>query len=199
MASARGTRIAIGLVLFAGLTGLVAPPVSADGAWLDQPLANWNRPGAAIPKAPAPQGEPPDTPRCAQLVRRPTTVMDRALVAAGWRLFGPMQIYGGTAVVTAGSSVDGMCRPLGFQAFVFVDGKLAGTLSPVPMDARTDGAETTARLVSESELFAEFARYAEADPLCCPSRLTTVTYRIERQGKGTVVVPVGAATAPSTR
>jgi hypothetical protein len=35
---------------------------------------------------------------------------------------------------------DGMCRPRQYQDFVFVGSVFAGTLSPQPMDSRTDGA-----------------------------------------------------------
>ena len=76
-------------------------------------------------------------------------------------LYGSVQSYGLTRVVTAMSGVDGMCRPLGYQAFIYWEGRYAGTLSPTPMNSRTDGAITNIRLVSGTRIFAEFARYAE--------------------------------------
>ena len=39
------TVLLLAAVLGPGLAG-------ADGAWLDGPVTNWNRPGMAIPKAP---------------------------------------------------------------------------------------------------------------------------------------------------
>jgi len=60
------------------------------------------------------------------------------------------------------SAFDGMCRPLGYQFFVFSGGRFAGTLSPHPMDSRTDGAAQIPPLVSARELAAAFSRYATA-------------------------------------
>ncbi|MGH9846718.1 MAG: META domain-containing protein, partial [Blastocatellia bacterium] len=106
-------------------------------------------------------------------------------------LFGPVQSYSGTSVFMAMSDVDGMCRPLGYQIFVFVNGKFAGTLSPTPMNSRADGAMGTVRLTRPDKLSAEFVRYTDADPLCCPSKTGAVDYRIDRSGKGGLVVPTG--------
>jgi hypothetical protein len=88
---------------------------------------------------------------------------------------------------------DGMCRPLQYQDFVFVRGAFAGTLSPHAMDSRTDGALSRVFLQSESRLTAEYQRYAAADPLCCPSRTTTVVFDITRDAP--VVRPVSASTS----
>ena len=44
------------------------------------------------------------------------------------------------------AAYDGMCRPLGYQSFVFVDGVFAGTVSPEPMNSRTTGAATDVNL-----------------------------------------------------
>jgi len=93
---------------------------------------------------------------------------------------------------------DGMCRPLGYQVFVFVEGQFAGTLSPAPMDSRTDGALEnivwTASADGTVELSALFNRSSEGDPLCCPSRTSFVHYRIDRSGQTPVVVPVSSTT-----
>jgi hypothetical protein len=77
------------------------------------------------------------------------------------------------------AAADGMCRPMSYQAFVFSNGSFVGTLSPVPMDSRTDGALSTFRLLDASRVQAEFARYTESDPLCCPSRISTVDYSVK--------------------
>jgi hypothetical protein len=59
-----------------------------------------------------------------------------------------------------------------------VEGRYAGTLSPVLMNSRTDGALAVARLMSATAIQAEFVRYGTADVLCCPSRTSAVMYRI---------------------
>jgi hypothetical protein len=65
------------------------------------------------------------------------------------------------------------------------------------MDSRTDGAAQIPQLVSAGELVATFSRYAPSDPLCCPSRVTTVQYRLETGPKGQVLVATAAATLPT--
>jgi hypothetical protein len=62
---------------------------------------------------------------------------------------------------------------------VFLGGRFAGLLSPAPMRTRTDGAVVALRLLSETTVEAEYSRYLEQDPLCCPSRTTVVRFRIE--------------------
>lgn len=90
-----------------------------------------------------------------------------------------------------------MCRPLQYQSFVFVDGEFAGTLSPEPMDSRTDGALGHITLHSGTQLTAEYSRYEESDPLCCPSRRTVVTFEIATDP--VTVRPASATTEPSAR
>jgi heat shock protein HslJ len=119
------------------------------------------------------------------------------VAAAGWQLFGAAQRHGATEVVLGQSGVDGMCRPLGYQAFVFVDDRYAGSLSPHPMDARTDGAAQIPSLLASDRIAAVFSRYAGSDPLCCPSRLTTVDFRIETGARGPVLILADAHTGPS--
>jgi hypothetical protein len=97
---------------------------------------------------------------------------------AGWRLeaFWPTQRAGNVALVMALSGYDGMCRPWGFNGFVFVGGRFAGTISPVNMDSREDGVLTGANVptpAGDGSLEASFARYAPTDPLCCPSKGAT--------------------------
>jgi hypothetical protein len=43
---------------------------------------------------------------------------------------------------------------------------------------------------AEFIITAEFARYQNADALCCPSARIAVRYRIERTPAGSLVVPV---------
>lgn len=178
---------------------LAAPVASAQSSgWLDKPLAPWNVAGAAVPKAPKPKGDSPSDPRCPGAVRHPETAVEGAVATAGWSLFSPPRVNGGITVLLAEASVDGMCRPWDFQALVFVNRRFAGTLSPLPMDSRTDGALSEIRLPSPTSIEVVFLRYTDADPLCCPSRLTTVRFRVERRGQGPVIVPTSAR-SKSTR
>jgi hypothetical protein len=177
---------------------LVAQGASAgSGAWLDKPLAAWSDPGASLPTAPAPKGDAPTDPRCAGPVRQPATPSERAVVAAGWSLFGKARVVGATTILLAEASVDGMCRPWDYQAFVFVHEHFAGTLSPGLMDSRADGALSETGFLSATVIEAVFLRYVDADPLCCPSRLTTVRYRVEHGAAGPAVVPVSAQSRPA--
>ena len=114
------------------------------------------------------------------------------VASAGWSLYAKPTARGTATVVLGEASIDGMCRPWDYQAFVFVKGSFAGTLSPSFMDSRTDGALSEIRFASPTAIEIVFLRYVDADPLCCPSRLTTVRYRIERGGQGPVVVPISA-------
>jgi hypothetical protein len=168
----------------------------AASSWLDQPPAGWNRPGAVVPRAVPGDVDAETVDRCRSQVRPPAGPADRAAIAAGWTLFGPAQIFADTAVITAMTGVDGMCRPLGHQAFVFVGGRFAGTLSPVPMNSRTDGAARIIRLVGASDIQVEFVRYTREDPLCCPSGTSAVRFRIEHGERGPVVNPVDIYTSP---
>jgi len=179
---------------------LVADNAEAQsGAWLDQPLSAWNQAGAPMPKAPAPKGDSPTDPRCAGGVRQAATPAERMVTSAGWSLYAEPTARGTVTVVLGEASIDGMCRPWDYQAFVFVKGSFAGTLSPSLMDSRTDGALSQIRFPSPAAIEVVFLRYVDADPLCCPSRLTTVRYRIERRPEGLVVVPVSARSKPTSR
>ena len=166
-----------------------------DDSWLDRTPTNWNRRMSGLPRPISSGGVTGAQTRCREFVREPDTPAERALVRAGWLLYGAVQLYGLTKVVTAMSGVDGMCRPLGFQAFVYWEGSYAGSLSPEAMNSRTDGALTNIRLVSATRLLAEFARYKASDPLCCPSRTSHVTYRINRDDLP-LVTPVNIHTGP---
>jgi putative lipoprotein len=171
-----------------------AAPAHAE-SWLDQASpVGWNTAGRAVPTAAVDPNTPVD-PRCAAQYRSPSkSRADRAVVKAGWSLVGPLQVFGDTELVTAASGADGMCRPLGYQAFVFRGGKFVGTLSPQPMASRTDGMAGTVRLLAPDRLHVEFARYADRDPLCCPSASTFVTFAIHGTGRTAVVEPVDART-----
>ena len=179
------TRSAVGLIVivFGIITHIVkapAQPVEPARSWLDSPLLDWNREGAEFPPLPPPvgAGQSPLDSRCRDQLRQPAVAAERAVVKLGWTLYGPAQSFSSARLFTALASVDGMCRPLGYQAFVYVEGRYAGTLSPMPMNSRTDSALTTVRLVSATRIVAEFARYRDTDPLCCPSSISTVIYSL---------------------
>jgi putative salt-induced outer membrane protein YdiY len=164
----------------------------ADGAWIDALPGTWNTPGAAVPVAPA--GDAAQLGRCAELTRPASTAADRALESAGWKLYGPVLSHGSTSIVRALSGADGMCRPLGYQFFLFVGDAYAGTLSPVPMDSRTDGALSDLAWLDAASATASFARHAEADALCCPSRESVVVYAVEQRDGRPVLVALSAQT-----
>jgi hypothetical protein len=142
-----------------------------------------------------------DDPRCREAERPAETREDRALTSKGWRLFREYLGGWGIRVVWALAGYDGMCRPLGYQVFVFVDGKLAGALSPAPMSSRTDASLSSLQMFGPAAtggplLTAAFSRYAESDPLCCPTRRTTVQYRVDRSQRAPLLTAVSARTAP---
>ena len=177
--------------------GVLADRAAAGGAWLDAPRpAGWNQPGAPVPPAPRTGNAAADFARCAEQLRPATSPEDRAVVKAGWRLFGPYQRFGATSILRALSGVDGMCRPLGYQEFVFRDGHFAGTLAPAPMDARTDGATDTIFLYEADRITVTYRRYADTDPLCCPSRTSTVVFGFVGEGVA-AVVPEAVTTRPA--
>ncbi len=82
-----------------------------------------------------------------------------------------------------------MCRPTAYNLFVFVGGRFAGVLSPMPMTSRLDSSSGVVRLPLPG-ITAEFVRFTSTDPLCCPSSRVTVRYRIDRTAAGPVVAPV---------
>jgi hypothetical protein len=161
--------------------------------WLDKQLSNWNNSTVGPPNSPKIGDVAPE---CMGGVRRASTAEDQVLTSTGWTLFGPQEKFGGTLVLKAMSSVDGMCRPLDYQVFVFVNGQFAGTLSPLPMNSRTDGAEISVHFSSEVTLNAEFQRYAPSDPMCCPSRIARVAYKIEKRNGRSILVPESVQTTP---
>jgi hypothetical protein len=180
------------LVLGSGApAGSQAPAIS----WLDAAhVESWNRPGMPIPSAL--QGQKNPDPRCREFVRAPASEDDRQVRAHGWDLVGPTSESEQVRVIVGTSNYDGMCRPWQYQEFVFVRGIFAGTLSPVPMDSRTDGALGRITIQNDGRVQAEYSRYGAADPLCCPSRITTVVFEIETEPP--VLKPVSTSTV-STR
>ena len=184
-------------LVMGGLTG--TGTARAEGSWLDQtPLVQWNTPGMTIPTASV------DTSfldqNCVGRTTRPAeTDADRAVAKAGWYLVGGYQGGWGVYVVTGTAGFDGMCRPAGYQEFVFADGVFAGTVSPVEMLSRADGAANTTYLSLGGSLLVNFARYTNEDALCCPSATTSATYRIDRSGSAPVLLIESAYTQQTAR
>jgi hypothetical protein len=165
---------------------------STTASWLDESKpVSWNTPGAAIPSAPRMQ-ETAD-PRCRASARAPELDADKRLTDLGWDLIGGYQGGWGILVIRGAAAFDGMCRPRMYQDFVFLRGVFVGTLSPGTMDARADGALNRVTLQDSRRLVAEYARYAAADPLCCPSRTASVVFEIGPDQS--VVRAVSASTA----
>ncbi len=160
----------------------------AQRSWLDQnSLSNWNG-GSGISKTKKISSA--ELKRCSQSVRQPSLPADSLLMKKGWTLLGnPTQVNGDTVVVSVAGAFDGMCRPLKSQTFVFVGSNLAGTLSPVLMDSRTDGALTNVKLTSATTLTADYARYRASDPLCCPWKTQTVNFVIKQKGSNYLLTP----------
>lgn len=181
-----GLAIVVAALWVTAISGAVEAQAQS-GAWLDQPLVSWNQPGMAIPQAPPPIELV--NPQCLSQARFIENNEDQALVNAGWNLFNSYRGGWGAVVIDATTGYDGMCRPLGYQTFVFVGGVFAGTISPEPMDSRTTGAGTLTSFVNDS-LSANFVRYAPTDPLCCPSLGSVdVQYKIQQTPDGPVLTP----------
>ena len=159
-----------------------------SGAWLDT-QTNWNQAPSAIPRAPQIEGGG-NLANC-QLGRRSAALPEDQLVeAAGWSLMGAAQVFGKTTLVSGMANADGMCRPLTYQVFVFSGGQFIGTLSPIPMDSRTDGSLVDANLYREDYIGASFNRYKPEDALCCPSGSSRLTYEIKQENNRSVLVPL---------
>jgi hypothetical protein len=76
-----------------------------------------------------------------------------------------------------------------FQVFVFTNGKFSGTLSPIPMDSRTDGSLFKLELYREGMIDASFNRYVPGDAQCCASGESRVFYKVDTQSKPPSLVP----------
>lgn len=181
-------------LLFAVSLGvaLVRQTPTTPPMWLDKPSANWNRPGAPVPAAkPQKESLAQVSKRCRNLAVLQTSAAERALAAAGWLPFrlGDRPIVERDIEIVGGlSAADGMCRPMEFNAFVFVSGQFAGTLAPQPMQSRADGSLGAVRTPAYDSIDADFARYTGKDALCCPSGRVTVRYRINRTTTPPVVI-----------
>ena len=195
------TRETSRAVAIAFLLGTVVRAQLPDSTWLDRPLSNWNVPARAMPLAIVNGEAITDiTNRCPFLTSKGSTDGERAVADSRrlpFHMFDRHILEGDVEIVGGLAGVDGMCRPVHFNVFVFVDGRFAGTLSPGEMASRTDGSISGAIRFLDDTISAEFARYAPSDALCCPSGRVTVRYRIDRSTPSPVVVPV--AVQPTRR
>jgi hypothetical protein len=185
----------LGLLLLVGTGSLRAeaqPARAPLAAWFDGSSLLWN----ADPRLPLTEPKQPmDSVRCAKEIRSADSEEERLVEGAGWMLVGPFQRFGDIVLVTGTEGFDGMCRYSGFQVFAFSGGAFIGTLAPEPMSPRTDGTLLEARLTDDGVIVAGFSRYTPKDPLCCPSRYSSVSYRIEHQGASPFLVPDSISTA----
>lgn len=179
------------------------PPVAG---WLDHnTIANWNKPAGAIPRGP----KSANADMIAQCAKRgaeetkqsPATPETRQVTAAGWLGATVERQVGDTVFVFARNGLDGMCRPLAYQYFVFVGGRFVGTLAPRPMDSREDGSGLLEKTAQARRFVVEYARYRENDARCCPSRTSSVAYEVRDTPGGPLAVPVRVTTkrAPPMR
>lgn len=195
--NARPTALRIAVALSTA-TALVLATVASAGAqsasWLDDPKsASWNTPGMAVPAAPN-LGQ--TNSRCGATARWPETPQDQSLIDTGWGLFNAYQSGWGMVVNYGAGGYDGMCRPLGYQSFAFVDGTFAGTISPEPMNSRETGSGQVIA-VRQDGLTARYVRYAPTDPLCCPSLgAVLVDFGVDRTPSGPVLKVVSSYTEP---
>lgn len=170
-------------------------------SWFEQkPLRNWNKPGSAVPKAP--NNTSRTNAQCQHQIRNAATPQERAVQSAGWTLYngrGEGKNSRGVSLIKGLTDFDGMCRALGYQEFVFVNGVFAGTTSPNLMNARSDGGLIETNIETPSRLKAQFSRYVKQDPSCCASQISEVTYRIDVANKKPFVVPIQVRTYANPR
>lgn len=188
--------LVIGVMLMSS-SGL-ARQTEVSTSWLDRPLVNWNAASSSPPSTPGAPGREGVRTRCPASPTR--TEGHGAVEAAGWIAYDHLDrplAQGDIEIVAGMSDADATCQPKGFQIFVFVAGKLAGTLSPVPMTTGQDASAGAVRIVGSDAISAEFARYGSRDVPCCPTSRVTVRYRIEHSDSQPVLVPIDVRTTRS--
>jgi hypothetical protein len=175
------------IVLFA-IAFMYSSNVLAQPDWLDMnPLPNWNNRSRAIMQTKKISAD--ELKRCAVTIRQPSLPQDFLLTRMNWTLVGAAQVHGKTTVIGTAGAFDGMCRPLQFEMRVFVGNRVAGTLSPAPTDARTDGSLVNVKMTSATTLTAEYLRYRLSDPLCCLYKTEAATFVIKPDGANFLLVP----------
>lgn len=182
--------------------------LSSSTSWLDNQDTHdmtWNSLGNGSPLKvpPAPSPEDPDAfkDRCKDSQIDPKSQQERSVNLAGWTIIAPSETSNGVTIVTGASDADGMCRPWNYQIFVFSRDRFAGTIAPSPMSSRLDGSAWGVSVGiprgDTTILTASFNRYAEEDPLCCPSATTVVRYRLLDEDRETRLTPIDFRTQPT--
>jgi hypothetical protein len=169
------------LLCATGIVLLLFTATAQAEIWLDQSLSNWNQPSVLVPQAPSSSSD--FAVRCKAQVRSPENLLDQALAGAGWIPFGAIQNYGSTFIITAMSGADAECRPLGYQAFVFSEGKVAGTVSPALMNSEMDGSIHQIRLINATAVEVDFSRVGSTNS-------SRVRFEIRQSATGHVLVPL---------
>jgi len=188
-------QVAAAMVVIFAADPAIVRAQGETGSWLDKARPeSWNQSGMSIPRAPARHDA--NDPKCQSQARSPESAEDKQVREKGWHLEGAYLGGWQMLVIRAAAEYDGMCRPMQYQAFVFVRGVFAGTLAPRPMDSRTDGALYDVFL-RQGRLSATYERYTAKDPLCCASGTTTVEFEVG--GGAPAIRPVSASTFPNTR
>ncbi len=205
-------RISVSLLAPLAIAASLTLVAAAPPLWLDRPVpANWNAPAPIIPQAPPWSGDgkkiagrkdPELVPggRCSSVIRAPKGLADTRVAAKGWSIFSPTSsgylIPGGPhwTIVMGTSDADGMCRPVAYQVFAFRDGRYVGTVSPILMTSRSDGSFVTAKTTANGMLAVDFARYVDADAMCCPHATTRVTFTLRTIRGRSAIVPVATTT-----
>jgi len=171
--------------IFPSLPSAEPKPTGASDAaelqnWLDGPRKNWNTAGMAVPRP----GVPISVIGCEGGLRPAETPEDEAVVAAGWRLGGPYQAAWGVKVIEGIAWLDGLCRPIRYQEFVFVDGAFAGTIAPVLMSSRA-GDPGKVEWFDKESVTVHFDRFKPGDSFCCPSGPPEIVpFKIKRTPSG---------------
>jgi hypothetical protein len=168
------------VVLLTLSTSVHAQPSS----WLDGPRPDWNTAGSPVPSPKVAFSAA----QCESSLRPAETAEDEAVVAAGWGLVSAYRAGWGVKVVTGTIWLDGMCRPVGYQVFVFADGQYAGSISPDVMSSRS-GDPGSIRWFDHDTVAVNYNRFRPNDPLCCPSgQEVDLRFRIDRAPDGPVIL-----------
>ena len=106
--------------------GTVVAAPAPEPTWLDRPLSNWNIPGRAMPRAGCrtERRSPRSPKRCTLLTVLRNTPGERAVADAGWlpfHMFDRQIVQRDVEIVGGLAGADGMCRPVDFNVFVFVE------------------------------------------------------------------------------
>ncbi len=129
--------------------------------------------------------------------RKEINVEEKAVSRRGWFVIDSSGFGHGVIIVEGAWDLDGMCRPDQYQEFVFLNGRFVGTLSPLEMNSRADGASSRITMLPSGKIRVEFLRYTDNDPRCCASRISEATFEIRKRKGRNVIVLEGVQTRPA--